>query len=85
MEIDIKAESSCGRMVLVEIKNWKKKEGVNVIKDFIEKVTVDGRLHSDKTPVPCIWLKQGFSKQAIQVCELHRIAMAVERPVYRSQ
>jgi DNA-binding Lrp family transcriptional regulator len=76
MEIDIIAESSCGRVVLVEIKNWKKKVGVNVIKDFIEKVKVYGRLHSDKTPVPCIWSKQGFSKQSIQMCELHRIAMA---------
>jgi len=75
MEIDIIAESSCSRVVLVEIKNWKKKVGVNVIKDFIEKVTVYGRLHSDKTPVPCIWSKQGFSKHAIQMCELHRIAM----------
>jgi len=76
MEIDIKAESSCGRVVLVEIKNWKKKVGLNVIKDFIEKVTVYGRLHSDKAPIPCIWSKQGFSKNAIQICELHRIAMA---------
>ena len=78
MEIDIKAESSCGRVVLVEVKNWKKKIGVNVIKDFLEKIGIFSRLHSDKKMIPCIWSKQGFSKNAIQVCELHGIGMAID-------
>ena len=79
MEIDIKAESSCGRVVLVEVKNWKKKVGVNVIRDFVEKVTIFKRLYSNKDPIPCMWAKQGFSKNAIQMCELHGIGMAEDR------
>ena len=40
MEIDIKAESSCKRIVLIEVKKWKNKAGVQAILDFIEKINV---------------------------------------------
>jgi len=78
-EIDIVAESSCGRVVLVEVKNWKKKIGVNVVETFIEKVTVYGRQHTDKTVLPCIWSKKGFSGKAITMCQLHGIGMADDK------
>jgi len=81
MEIDIKAESSCGRVVLVEVKNWKKKVGVNVIRDFVEKVTIFRRLYSNKDPLPCVWAKNGFSKNAIQMCERHGIGMATDNTI----
>ena len=77
MEIDIKAESSCGRVVLVEVKNWKKKIGVNVINDFLEKIAVYGRQNSDKRVIPCVWSKHGFSKKAVLLCEGHGIGMAM--------
>jgi len=79
MEIDIKAESDCKRVVLVEVKNWKKKIGINVITDFIEKIRVYSRHNSDKKVIPCVWSKQGFSKKAGKMCELHGIGMATEK------
>ena len=75
MEIDIKAESDCGRVVLVEVKKWKKKISVNVVKDFIEKIKIFEKQNSDKKILPAVWSEMGFSKQALLLCKDYNIGM----------
>ena len=69
MEIDIKAESNCGRVILVEVKKWKKKISINVVRDFLEKIEIFSRQNPEKDVLPAIWAENGFSKPANKLCE----------------
>ncbi len=55
MEIDIVAESKCGRVVLVEVKKTPAKTGLNTVEDFQEKVEAYRRLFPEKTILPGIY------------------------------
>ncbi|MBF0202284.1 MAG: hypothetical protein HQK66_13430, partial [Desulfamplus sp.] len=44
MELDVVAESSCGRVLIVEVKKRAVKTGITMIEDFHEKITTPGRL-----------------------------------------
>ncbi|KPA10603.1 hypothetical protein MHK_009190 [Candidatus Magnetomorum sp. HK-1] len=68
MEIDIKAESDCGRIILIEVKNWKKKLSVNIVKDFFEKVETYAQHNSKTKLLPAIWAANGFSEPAKALC-----------------
>jgi len=76
MEFDIKAESDCGRVVLVEVKKWKKKISVNVVRDFLEKVEVYSKQNPDKKVLPAFFSESGFSKPARQLCDNESIGVA---------
>lgn len=72
LEIDIIAESECNRVVLIEVKRWKKKVGVQVIRDFLEKVEIYARLNKKKKIIPAFLSVGGFSVQAKKLCrEMH--------------
>ena len=74
MEIDIKAESDCGRVVFVEVKKWKKKISINVVKDFYEKIETYSKDNPEKIILPAIWAENGFSKPSIEMCKHKAIA-----------
>ena len=74
MEIDIKAESDCGRIVIVEVKKWKKKISMNVVKDFYEKIETYSKDNPEKIVLPAIWAENGFSKPSIEMCQHKAIA-----------
>jgi len=76
MEIDIKAESECNRVVLVEVKRWNKKVGVQMIRDFLEKIEVYSKLHKDKKILPAFLSVGGFSSHAKKLCEQKHIGIA---------
>ncbi|MCP4015039.1 MAG: restriction endonuclease, partial [Delftia sp.] len=38
MEMDVLAESDCGRIAAIEVKKWKKPVGVQAVRDFTEKI-----------------------------------------------
>jgi hypothetical protein len=76
MEIDIKAESDCKRVVLIEVKKWKTKVGVQVIRDFLEKVETYSGLHKNKKICPAFLSIGGFSAHAKKLCRQHKIGMA---------
>ncbi|KPA10712.1 protein containing ATPase domain, prokaryote [Candidatus Magnetomorum sp. HK-1] len=76
MEIDIKAESDDKRLVLIEVKKWKQKVGVQVIRDFWEKIEVYARLNKDKKILPAFLSVSGFSAHAKKMCKERYIGMA---------
>jgi len=76
MEIDIKAASDCKRVVLIEVKKWTSKVGVQVIRDFLEKVEVYARSHKDKKIIPAFLSVGGFSVHAKKLCRQKHVGMA---------
>jgi len=76
MEIDVRAESDCKRIVVIEVKKWKKKIGVQVVRDFWEKVEIYARQHKKNKIIPAILSVGGFSAQAKKVCLEKKIGMA---------
>jgi hypothetical protein len=54
MEIDIVAESDCGRVVLVEVKKKKVKTSIKEVADFWEKVEAYQRLFPERKILPAI-------------------------------
>ena len=76
MEIDITVESDCKRLILIEVKKWNKKVGVQVIRDFLEKVNVYARSHKDKKVIPAFFSVGGFSVHAKKLCQQKDVGMA---------
>ncbi|MDM8563602.1 hypothetical protein QUF54_09635, partial [Candidatus Marithioploca araucensis] len=76
MEIDIVANSKCGRVILVEVKKTREKMGINTVEDFQEKVDVYKTLFPEKIILPAFLSWGGFTEEATQFCETHGIATA---------
>jgi len=76
MEIDIKADSDCKKVVLIEVKKWKTKVGVQIIRDFLEKIEVYARLNKDKKVIPAFLSMGGFSVHAKKLCQDKKIGIA---------
>jgi len=81
MELDVVAESDCGRMVVVEVKKRKTPVGKNVVEDFVDKLAVYAKQIPDNTILPVFLALGGFRKDARQLCEKHGIGTA-ERIAY---
>ncbi|RKZ53361.1 MAG: hypothetical protein DRR16_02770 [Candidatus Parabeggiatoa sp. nov. 3] len=83
MEIDIVAESSCGRVVLVEVKKTQAKTGLKMVEYFQEKITVYQESHPDKQVLPAFLSLGGFTEQeALPFCQAQGIATAVRIEQY---
>ncbi|MCP4113320.1 MAG: restriction endonuclease, partial [Desulfobacteraceae bacterium] len=52
MEMDVLAESDCGRIAAIEVKKWKKPVGVQAVRDFTEKIQICANLYAGKRMVP---------------------------------
>jgi len=76
MEIDVRAESDCKRVVVIEVKKWKKKVGVQVIRDFLEKVETYSKQCKKNKIIPAVLSVGGFSVQAKKLCLEKQIGMA---------
>ncbi|WP_069471988.1 hypothetical protein [Candidatus Marithrix sp. Canyon 246] len=76
MELDIVAESSCGRVVLVEVKKTKTKIGLNQLEDFQEKVEVYKTLFPDAIVLAAYLSLGGFTDEAGDFCLKHGIGVA---------
>ncbi len=83
MEIDIVAQSSCGRVVLVEVKKTRAKTGLKMVEDFQEKVLVYQENYPDKKVLPAFLSLGGFTEQeALPFCQAHEIATATKIEEY---
>jgi len=78
MEIDIVAESDCGRVVLVEVKKKKVKTSIKAVADFWEKVEAYQRLFLERKVLPAFLSVGDFTEEAKQFCEARGIGMAIE-------
>jgi len=76
MELDVVAESDCGRVVVVEVKKRKTPVGKNIVEDFVEKLGVYARQIPDNTILPAFLSLGGFREDARQLCEKHGIGTA---------
>jgi len=76
MELDVAAESDCGRVVVVEVKKLKTPVGNKSVEDFIEKLDVYAKQLPDNTILPAFLALGGFREDARKLCELHGIGTA---------
>ncbi len=76
MEFDVTAESSCGRVVVAEVKKTKVATGPKIVEDFHEKVNVYATLFPDKTILPAFLSLGGFTVDAADLCEDRGIGTA---------
>ncbi len=76
MEIDVMAESSCGRTVLAEVKKAQKKMGLPEVRGFHEKVMEFEKQFPDKTVLPAYLSVGGFSGKALAFCRQNGIGTA---------
>jgi hypothetical protein len=78
MELDIVAESACGRVILVEVKKTQAPIGLNWIEDFQEKVEIYQSHFPNAIVLPAYFSYGGFVDKARDFCVEHGIGMAQE-------
>jgi hypothetical protein len=76
MEIDVVAKSSCGRVVLVEVKKTVAPTGPTMVEDFLEKVEVYGKQFPEQKILPAFLSLGGFTGNARRICQAHGIGWA---------
>ena len=76
LELDIVAQSSCGRIVLVEVKKTQTKMGLNQVEDFQEKVEVYQAHFPDAIVLAAYLSLGGFTQEADDFCLKHGIGVA---------
>jgi hypothetical protein len=76
MEIDVVAKSSCGRVVLVEVKKTVAPTGPTMVEDFHEKVEVYGKQFPEQKILPAFLSLGGFTGNARHKCQAHGIGWA---------
>jgi len=76
MELDIVAQSSCGRVVLVEVKKTQTKTGLNKLEDFQEKVEVYKTTFPDAIVLAAYLSLGGFTDEAGDFCLEYGIGVA---------
>jgi len=78
MEMDLVAESDCGRVLVVEVKKTRNPIGSASACDFLEKLDVYASLHTEKKILPAYFSSGGFTKEAQEFCRENGIGTAKE-------
>ena len=76
MEIDVLAESDCGRVLAVEVNKTQAPVGPETVKDFLEKLEAFAALRPSNRLVPAFFYTGGFTDEALKLCEENGIATA---------
>jgi len=76
LEIDVIAESECGRVVLVEVKKMSTPVNLDTVSDFKEKVDLYKNFFADKIVLAAFFSLGGFTKDATAFCNANGIGMA---------
>ena len=82
MEMDVLAESECGRIVAVEAKKTKEPAGLPTVMDFLEKTKACAALNPEKQILPAFFSFGGFTKEAQQYCGENGIAVATRLELF---
>jgi len=77
-EIDIVAESSCGRVVLIEVKKRQTKSSLEMVEVFLEKVEAYHSMFPEAVILPAFLSLNGFVSKAKALCEKKGIGMALK-------
>jgi hypothetical protein len=78
MEIDVLAESDCGRVLTAEVKKTQTPVGLQAVQDFLEKTRVYAECFPEKQILPVFFSAGGFTKEAEQFCKAEGIGIASE-------
>jgi len=76
MEIDVRADSACGRTVLVEVKKTGEKIGIAPTRKFVEKAEAFAKRFPKKKILPVFLSVGGFTGPAMRFCQEHGIGTA---------
>ncbi len=76
MELDVVAESDCGRVAVVEVKKRKAKTGPDLVENFAEKIEIYAKSAPDKIILPVFLSLGGFTDEAMRFCEEEGIGTA---------
>jgi len=76
MELEVVAESNCGRVVVVEVKKRKTEISKNLVLDFAEKIGIYAENVPGKTILPAFLSLGGFTEEAMKFCEEQGIGSA---------
>ncbi|MCP4149887.1 MAG: hypothetical protein GY757_19230 [bacterium] len=74
LEIDVIADSACGRTLLVEVKKTKNKTNKKMVEDFREKVGIYREQNTDKIVLTAFLSLGGFTREARVYCKEKGIA-----------
>jgi hypothetical protein len=82
MEMDVLAESDCGRIVAVEVKKMKEPVGVSAIKDLLEKVDALTAMMPGKKLLPAFFCAGGFTEKAQEFFKQAGVASATSLDLF---
>jgi len=76
LEIDVKADSLCGRSVLVEVKKTQTKTNKKVVEDFQEKIEIYREQNPNRRVLSAFLSLDGFTDDALLYCKEKEISTA---------
>ncbi len=85
MEIDVRADSACGRTVLVEIKKTKQKTGIALTRQLLEKTDAFAKRFPKRKILPAFLSVGGFTAPALDFCRKNGIGVAERIHYYQSE
>ncbi|QTA85224.1 hypothetical protein [Desulfonema magnum] len=77
-EIDVLADSDCGRTILVEVKKTKDRTGLRMVRTFQEKREAYSERFPKRTVLPAFLSVGGFTRGAMKFCKENGIGTATE-------
>ena len=78
MELDVQAESDCGRILAVEVKKTKEPVGAAAARDFIEKIGALALSRPENRIISAFFSTGGFTEDALAVCGENGVGTARE-------
>ncbi len=76
MEIDVRADSACGRTVLVVVKKTEQKTGIALTRQFLEKADAFAKRFPKRKILPAFLSVGGFTGPALDFCRKHGSGVA---------
>ena len=76
MEVDVLAESDCGRVLALEVKKTQTPVGPAAVQDFLEKLEAFAALHPEMRLIPAFFSTGGFADEAMKLCMKTGVEMA---------
>ena len=77
-EVDIVAQTSDERVLLIDVKNQQEKPNHETVADFLEKAALYSSQHPDKTLLLAFLSLGGFTEKALELCRQHGSAWTTE-------
>jgi hypothetical protein len=76
--VDIVAQTSDARVLLVDVKNQQEKPNHETVEDFLEKAALYQSQNPGKTLLLAFLSLGGFTEKALELCRHHGIAWTTE-------